>query len=95
MPQVVARNGSVTAGTGSVLVTDLNPSRVALNIVNDSDTAVYLALAPEAVINQGIRLSATGGSYEINLTNPYYGKIAAISTAATKVLTIMETSYAG
>jgi len=94
MAQVVARNGFITAGVASVLVSDLNPSRVTLDIVNDSDTVIYLALAPEAVLNQGIRLNALGGSYEINLVNPYYGKIAAISAGATKVLAVMETSYA-
>jgi hypothetical protein len=95
MATVNAINRAITAGVASVQVADLNPSRVTLVIINDSDTAVYLWLAPEAQVNSGIRLNATGGSYEINLTNPYYGKVSAISSGAAKVLTVMETSYAG
>lgn len=63
-------------------------------IVNDSNVAVYIALGITAELNKGIRLNSLGGSYEINLTNPYYGEIYAITSAATKRLMITELSNA-
>jgi len=38
-------------------------------IVNDSDVVIYLGVGAAAVLNQGIRLNANGGAYEINWSN--------------------------
>lgn len=67
-----------------------NPERRYALLVNDSDSDAYIALGIPAVANTGIRLNAGGGSYEINATNLYTGRIYAISTGATKKLMITE-----
>jgi len=97
MPElnVLPRTIACSVGIASTLVLDSNPLRKYLVLVNDSDTTLYLALSSEpAVLNSGIRLNANGGSFEINLLNPYHGKINAISSVATKILAGSELSYA-
>lgn len=73
-------------------ILDENPSRIYAIFVNDSDTVAYLSLGEEAAANKGIRINAAGGSYEINLTNPFTGRIYAISLGAAKRLNVMESS---
>ncbi|MDJ0950955.1 MAG: hypothetical protein QNJ94_18745 [Alphaproteobacteria bacterium] len=46
-----------------------NPNRTYLLVQNDSDTVVYISMAVGAVVNQGIRLVANGGSYEASPRN--------------------------
>jgi len=67
-----------------------NPQRTYALLVNDSDAVAYISLGKPAEANRGIRLNASGGSYEINLTNPYKGRIYAISTGAAKTLLVVE-----
>jgi hypothetical protein len=67
-----------------------NPVRRYALLVNDSDSDAYIALGIPAVANQGIRLNASGGSFEISNVNPFYGRIHAISTGATKRMMITE-----
>ena len=90
--RAVHRNIFLTATQEQI--SPVNPARRYLLIVNDSDTVAYLALGIPAVANQGIRLNASGGSYEINFTNPFTGAIHAISLGATKKLMVTEISYA-
>jgi len=75
-------------GVASTAVLVANTNRKFAVFVNDSDTTIYLSLSGTAVMNEGIRLNATGGSYEINLTNLYLGVITAICAAAGKNLTV-------
>jgi hypothetical protein len=58
---------NATMGTSSATVVASNSGRKALLIVNDSDTIVYLKIGGTAVANEGIRLNANGGSYEMSL----------------------------
>lgn len=44
-------------------------TRTYLLIINDSDTTVYLKFGAAAVLNQGIRLNANGGSAEFSPRN--------------------------
>ncbi len=69
-----------------------NPERVYALIVNDSDTIVYLGLGVAAAMNEGIRLNAAGGSYEMSerLGNLFTGAVNAISSAAGKKLLVTE-----
>jgi hypothetical protein len=61
---------------------------VEVTICNDHATqVVYLALGATAVANQGIRLSAAGGSYT---TSAFTGAINAIATGAGTVVTFAE-----
>ena len=83
-----ATNTKVSVGTGSTAVLSASADRKTATFVNDSDTAIYLSKSGTAVLNEGIRLNANGGSYEINSTNLYLGALAAISSAGSKNLTV-------
>jgi len=67
-----------------------NPRRHEAVFVNDSNKPIYLARGNDAVLHEGIRLNATGGSYEINRDNLFLGAINAIAEGGAKVLTISE-----
>jgi len=81
----------VTGVTGVVLA--VNADRKYALLVNDSDTVIYIALNSAAVANQGIRLNASGGSYEMSamLGNLYTGSINGIHAGiGNKVLLVLE-----
>lgn len=78
----------------STRILEPNSFRHYVCIVNDSDTVQYIALGQTAVANQGIRLNASGGSYEINLQNPFFGYVEAINSAGGKKLCVVEVSRA-
>ena len=88
--RVLLLNPDLTATQAKVL--PANPVRKHALFVNDSDAIAYLSLGSPAAANQGIRLNASGGSYELNVTNLYHGDIYAISVGATKRLCITEVS---
>lgn len=81
-------NRNITTVSQEVLAD--NRQRSYALLVNDSDSVIYLALGKPAIANEGIRLNASGGSYEINATNLWRGRVYAISTAATKKLMVTE-----
>ena len=56
-------------------------------IVNDSDEDVYLNLSGTAVINEGIRINANGGSYVEDI---YTGIITGICATGGKNVTVVE-----
>jgi len=85
-----ATSTKVSVGTTSTTVLSANPNRRLAVFVNDSDTEIYLSLSSTAVLNEGIRLNANGGLYEINLMNLYTGEVSAISSADSKNLTVTE-----
>ncbi len=83
--------GTVTAASSEVLAANTD-RRYAL-FINDSDTVIYLMLGADAVANQGIRLNANGGSYEISakLGSLYLGAVNAIhGGAGNKLLLVTE-----
>lgn len=84
----------ITTGTGSVVVLQANPHRHSVLLVNDSDTVIYLAKAPTAVLNAGIRLNANGGSYEDLMCgydgSIYTGMYSAINAVGSKTLLVNE-----
>ena len=67
-----------------------NPARQYALLVNDGITDIYLGMGIPAVANRGIRLNNGGGSYEINLTNPWQGEIYAVAAAGTPALLVQE-----
>ena len=67
-----------------------NPARQYALLVNDGGDEIYLGMGIPAVINRGIRLNNGGGSYEINLTNPWHGEIYAVAGAGTPALLVQE-----
>ena len=64
-PKVHLAHSTYTTTTTSGTALAANDGRKYAMFINDSDTAIYLMIALTAVANQGIRLSANGGSYEI------------------------------
>ncbi len=85
-----ATNSKTSVGSSSTSVISANSKRKFALFVNDSDETIYLSLSSTAVINEGIRLNANGGAFEINLNNPYTGEITAICTSGSKNLTTSE-----
>ena len=82
--------GNVSVGGTTTKVLDANTARRFVEIVNDSDETVYLALGDAAVMNKGIRLNASGGSFSINALNLYQGIIHAICSSGGKNITVVE-----
>lgn len=83
---------AITVGTGSTALLAANPARKYALLVNDSDAVVYIFIGGAAVMNQGIRLNASGGAYEMA---EVYGNldtraINAISAAGTKLMLMSE-----
>jgi hypothetical protein len=77
---------SVTTSTGVALA--VNTSRKYALFINDSDTAQYLKFGTDAVLNEGIRLNANGGSYEMSAAqgNLYTGAVNVIAATAGTLL---------
>ena len=73
-------------------ILEANPQRYYCLLVNSSDTDCRISLGSPAAANKGILLTANGGWFEINLSNPYTGRIYAVSGGATKRLNITEIS---
>ena len=80
----------VAVGTDTTVVLAANPRRHEAVFVNDSNQPIYLARGNDAVLNQGIRLNAAGGSYEINRNNLFLGAINAIAEGGAKNLCVSE-----
>lgn len=87
-------NGSVSIGVAStVVLPECVVKRKRVTFVNDSIGTIYLCKAASAQINTGIRLNASGGSYEDAPDASgylYQGIYTAISTAAASNLTYIE-----
>jgi len=81
-------------GAAAIEVLPDAPGRYYALFANPSDTRCWLALGVVAVVDQCIPLNANGGSYEINLTNPFHGPCSIISDGVAKRATVMELSYA-
>ena len=69
-----------------------NNDRKYLLLINDSDAAIYVKFGATAVVNEGIRLNANGGTFEASeaFGNLPKTSVTAITAAATKVLLITE-----
>ncbi len=81
---------SIGVTTGAALAA--NDARVYALFINDSDTTIYLMLGSAAVLNEGIRLNANGGSFEMTQQqgNLYDGVVNGISSGASKNLLVLE-----
>lgn len=80
----------VAVDTATTVVLAANPGRKTAVFVNDSNQPIYLAFGNAAVLNQGVRINASGGSYEINRNNLFLGAINAIAEGGAKNLTVSE-----
>lgn len=75
-PTSIEGNGTTTSSE----VAAANGNREYLLVQNDSDTVQYLGIGVAAEENKGIRLNASGGSYEMSRA---YGNL---STAAVNII---------
>ncbi len=87
----VTENGATSTclSCAGVRVLDRNDDRQYALITNDSSNVIWLSLATttsdKTVVplpNEGIRLNASGGSYEIKPENMFTGDVWATSTTA-------------
>jgi len=80
-----------SVGTTSQEVLAPNGRRISALLVNDhASQYIWLKLGYAAVANEGIRLNPGGGSYEISLVNPWFGRVFAIASDADTKLLITE-----
>lgn len=89
-PVTTVTDTKVAVGTSTTVVLAANPRRHEAVFVNDSNKDIYLARGNDAVMHEGIRLNAAGGSYEINRDNLFLGAINAIAEGGAKNLTVSE-----
>ena len=85
--------GTVSIGTATTSVLSANANRRYLLLQNDGTTDIYLKLGTAAaVLNNGIRLVAGGGAYEMSrgAANIYSGAIQGIAGAAATRLMYAE-----
>jgi hypothetical protein len=85
-----AGTANVTTSTGVVVAS--NSTRTGFQVVNDSDTTVYLGLGTAALANAGIRLNANGGSWDGRVSNILWkGAVNSIHAGTgTKVVAYVE-----
>jgi hypothetical protein len=79
-------------GTTSISVLAANPKRRYALLINDGTEVIYIKLGATAVKNEGIRINANGGCYEISpaKNNLYHGAIYAVSNSNSNDLLITE-----
>jgi hypothetical protein len=95
MSQFAAKtSGTGTAGAASTVLAAENYGRREITVVNDHATQIlYIQLAtvqgvaPTAVVGQGIRLNAAGGSWT---TDFFRGALAVIASGAGTNYTVAE-----
>lgn len=85
---IITPNHDEKIVNGNTQLVQANENRKYLLIINDSPNVIYLNLGNNANLNEGIRLNANGGSYEISIPNGnlYLGAIYANSAALSRVL---------
>ena len=74
-----AYNDHVTVLAVSTLVRAANPNRVSLDLINDGDSVIYLSWGEGAVIGDGKRINARGGSDHIGQSNLWLGSVYGIT----------------
>jgi hypothetical protein len=82
---------TLDATPASTLVLAANRNRAYALFVNDSDTVAYLSFGPAAVVNSGIRLNASGGSYEMEGNTLWRGVVNGIVVGAVSGKKILVT----
>jgi hypothetical protein len=84
---------AVNVATATTAIIAANANRKYLLLVNDSDTPIWIKLGANAVANQGIRINANGGSYEMSAKqgNLYLGAVNGIhASTGNKVMLVTE-----
>ena len=92
MPTITPTHSEVAVGATTTAVIAANSARKYLLLVNDSDEAIYVKLGAAAVMNEGIRINASGGSLALSAQNGnlYAGAINGICSSGSKNLLVTE-----
>ena len=90
--RLIIAHTTASMSSTSAAVLAANSDRKYALIVNDGAAIVYLNLGGTAVANQGIRLNANGGSYEISSDqgNRFDGVINGITVSGTATVLVTE-----
>ena len=83
---------AVTIANASTRVVNSNDTRIYLLLINDSDETIYVKFDSSAVLNEGLRLNANGGFYEMSPANAnlFQGAVNAICASGNKNLLVIE-----
>ena len=89
---IVTTPTAVSVGVASGVVLAANANRKYASFQNDSVNTIYLMFNAAAVLNQGIRLNANGGVYEMSsaMGNLDLREVRAISSVAAQNLLVRE-----
>lgn len=87
---LVPTHTAVSVGVASGTALAANPRATYRMFQNDSANTIYLMIDAAAVVNQGIRLNASGGSYEMSGKNLSRKQVNAIATGAASNLLVLE-----
>ena len=85
-------HAAVTVGAATTAAAAANDKREYLLLENDGAETIYVAFGVAAVLNQGIRLNAGGGSFEMSRINSNMDvrAINAISASGGQTLLVSE-----
>jgi len=81
-------NTAVTASIASTQLLAANADRKYAAFINDGTAVTYLKIGAAAVLSEGIRLNAGGGSFEITADNLLMGAVYGISTTSSNICVI-------
>ena len=82
VPATTWTHSTLNVNAGSQAALAANANRKAALFINDSAAEIYLKVGAAAVANQGIRLNASGGSFQLDSTLPSRAAVNAIAVAA-------------
>lgn len=86
---VVLSHTAKVVGATTTKLADANTSRKYLLLVNDSDEAIYIKFGANAVMNEGIRIDASGGVFKMDLSIDTR-QVNGICKTGTKTLLVSE-----
>jgi len=87
-----ATNSKVTIGTSTTVVLAADAARLSVTLVNDSIDDMYISTHASAVMNEGIRINASGGSLTLDKGSGCTLTVNAICLNGSKNLTVNTTS---
>ena len=83
-------NTKVTVGNTTTTILAANNARLGAKFVNTSDEAITLSFGEDAVLTEGVVLSASGGAYTMDGNDLDPRVINGICASGGKVLSVVE-----
>lgn len=89
--KVIAVNASVSVGAGSTAILAANSRRLYAEIVNTSDTGIWINFGAAAAVGTGVYIAPAGFSFVIDNSFMWRGTVFGISAgAAGKVVAVLD-----